>query len=84
MISITLVYVGRYIKSTGKRTEVLSVDKHVKIAIDQIAQFLETKYKIKLPFILLIRGMHSARAVEEKIELKDYEEIRIIPFLSGG
>ena len=83
-ISIRLVYIGLYKKKTGKKEEILVVDEDIKAANAFVMTYLNEVYGLEPPFNLMVNGTHMAGAVKKGIRLKDEDELKLIPFLSGG
>ncbi len=47
-------------------------------------KYLKDSYGIVPPFNLLINGMHMIGAMKKGVILKNGDDIKLIPFLSGG
>ena len=83
-IEIKLIYLGIYQRKTGKNQESLLVDEDIEIADKFIIAYLNDMYGLKPPFSLLVNGMHMVGAIKKGVRLQDGDELKLIPFLSGG
>ena len=81
---IELIYFGIYQRKTGKHQESLLVDEDIETTVEFIKAYLNDMYGLKPPFSLLINGMHMVGAIKKGIRLKGGDELKLIPFLSGG
>ena len=83
-VKVKLIYIGIYQQKTGRKEETLNVEKNMDSANAAITEYLKDTYGIVPPFNLLVNGMHVIGAIKRGIVLKDADEIKLVPFLSGG
>ena len=83
-VKVKLTYIGKYQQKAGRKQETLEVDEHIDSANAYITEYLKDRYDIAPPFNFLINGMHMIGAMKSGKVLEDEDEIKLVPFLSGG
>ncbi len=83
-MDIRIVYCGRMKNRTNLKSEVLDLERQPEKAERTLKAHLTMKYGIVPPYNILINNRSLTGAVKKNIELEEGDEIRILPYMSGG
>lgn len=82
-VKVTIQYIG-YASRTGCKTEVLSISENIDEAYPFLVQYLNEKYQIQPPFLLMMDSYHIIGAVKRHLPVKEGSVFKVLPFISGG
>jgi len=81
-MKVVLNYCGYYKKTTGKQSEEFEI--YLNSPAEHISRHLKSNYDIDPPFIILLNGKNLIRILKDGYELKEGDELNILPHISGG
>lgn len=85
-ITVTVEYFGRYMNTTGRKTELLQVPPTLSNAYEKIQEYLSEKYGIVPPYIIMANNMSIIGALkkDKDMRLTENDVFKLVPFISGG
>lgn len=85
-VEVMLKYGGHFAVQTGCAQEPLEVDEQVEAACGQVQRFVQQRYQICPPYILLVGNQHMIGACKKRKDqpLQRGEVFQLLPFVSGG
>ena len=84
MVKVNIKYLSKYKQLANKNEEELHVDEDMEKTYQTIVGYLNEKYEIKVPYILMINAMHINDALAKKVKIVNGDVFTIFPFMSGG